>query len=353
MTYLNSYFENMKKIKVIIVDDSASIRASLKKMLSKIDNVEVVATAPDAYVARDKIILLDPDVIILDIEMPRMDGLTFLEKLMKKYPKPVVIFSSLSTKGSETALRALELGAVEVVSKSDLNIMNTSSDEFIERFKQIIYTAYRANIKKQDHLKASLSYHREKIKVLDKIIVIGASTGGTEAIKNILSKLPKKFPPIIIVQHMPPYFTKRFAERLDEFCHLKVWEAEDNELIAPGQVFVAPGNYHVLIEERNSKYYISLSSGPRINFQRPSVDILFKSAARTLKDKAIGILLTGMGKDGAKGLLEMKEAGAVTIAQDKTSCTIYGMSEEAVRLGAADYELDLFDIPEKMIDLLK
>ncbi|MBU1078557.1 MAG: chemotaxis response regulator protein-glutamate methylesterase [Spirochaetes bacterium] len=342
----------MKKIKVIIVDDSISIRTNLKKKLSKIDDIEVVATAPDPYAARDKIVLLNPDIIILDIEMPKMDGLTFLEKIMNHFPKPVIIFSSFTTKGSKLALKALELGAVEVISKSDLTVGMGQSSDFIDDLKMKIYSAYNSKIQKTETREEVAEYEDINIRTTDKIVVIGASTGGTEAIKKILTPLPENFPGIVIVQHMPPNFTTRFAERLDELCRIKVKEAEDGDQIVQGQALIAPGDQHILINKNGKKLYVTLNSGPKVHFQRPSVDILFKSASKVLKDKAIGIILTGMGRDGASGLLELKKAGAQTLAQDRESSIVYGMPEEAVKIGAVDYELDIYKIPEKLIEIL-
>lgn len=339
----------MRNIRVILVDDSHVFRRTLKKILNTIKGIELVAEAPDPYLARDKIVLLDPDVIILDIEMPKMDGITFLKRIMKFFPKPVIIFSSLTTTGSKIALNALELGAVEIISKTEISIQ---SQDFKEELARKIRSASEAHLIKKDEIrsdKISLPLHYFN---LNKIVVIGASTGGTEAIKEILIRLPERVPGIVIVQHMPAVFTKTFADRLNSLCKIKVKEAEENDKIKPGIALIAPGDYHVLIGNRQHHYFVKLNQKPRYNYQRPSVDILFKSAARELKKNAVGILLTGMGKDGASGLLEMRNAGASTIVQDKKTCVVYGMPEEAIRLNAAEYIEDIQRIPYRLAKIL-
>lgn len=344
----------MNKIRVLIVDDSALVRKILTEELSRDKDIEVIGTAPDPYIARDKIVSLKPDVLILDVEMPRMDGLTFLEKLMRSYPMPVIIVSSLAASGGEVAMKALELGAAEVLAKpgssysvKDMGIQLSDRIKAvagIRRFRQ------RLAVKES---KAAPPLSKAMIKTTNKVIAIGASTGGTEAIKSILVKLPANMPPILIVQHMPQYFTRSFAERLDSICALKVKEAEDRELLAPGKVMVAPGNKHLVLKRNGAVYYAEVKDGPLVYHQRPSVEVLFTSVARYAGPNAIGIILTGMGKDGAKGLLEMKNAGAFTIAQDEKSCIVYGMPREAVLLGAASKVAPLERIPSELIEMLK
>lgn len=343
----------MKKVKVFILDDSASIRVGLLQKLNRMPDIEVVATAPNPYDARDNIVLKNPDVIILDIEMPRMDGITFLKKLMNHFPKPVVVLSSLTTKGSKIALQALEAGAIDVISKSTPIVASREADLFMEDLHDRIIAAAGANLKAKAADEKIAEYKDLDFSGSDNLITIGASTGGTTAVKDVLQRLPEQSPPILIVQHILPNFTDAFAQRLNEFCSMYVKEAADGEPINPGIAYVAPGNRHMAIEKKKLKYYISLSTGPKVNFQRPAIDILFKSAARILKNRTIGILLTGMGRDGASGLLEIKQNKGTTIAQDKNSCVVYGMPQEAVKLKAVDYQCDLFDIPEKIINILK
>ncbi|MDD5066996.1 MAG: chemotaxis response regulator protein-glutamate methylesterase [bacterium] len=341
----------MKKIRVMVIDDSQTICATLKAKLNTLDDIEVIATAPDPYEARDLVVTLNPDVIILDIEMPRMDGLTFLKKIMAHFPKPVVILSSLTTEGSETGLQALELGAVEVMSKTDISF---SSPEFLQELADKVRGASASILNNVIMIEQAGQgmILAEDLDIENKLIVIGASTGGTEALKVIFSRFPRSMPPILIVQHMPVHFTRPFAERLNAHSKIKVKEAEDGELIRPNQAYLAPGDFHMLMKKKGRESYIVLNQGPKVNYQRPSVDILFKSAAILFREKAIGVLLTGMGRDGAEGLLEMKKAGSVTIAQDKESSVVYGMPEAAVNMGAAAHVLPLKRIHEKIIELI-
>lgn len=343
----------MKKIKVLIIDDSAMVRKIFSRELGKDATIEVVGTAPDPYIGRDKIVQLKPDVVILDIEMPRMDGLSFLQKLIKYHPIPVIIVSSLAKEGCEVALRALELGAAEVMAKPGPSYsVGDMSKQLIEKVKAV------AEMKQLSFLKGSKSQkppmhssRKAMIKTTNKIVAIGASTGGTEAIKEILVSLPVQMPPILIVQHMPQYFTKSFAERLNSICALRVKEAEDGELATPGKVLIAPGNKHMLLKRSGATYYVEVKKGPLVFHQRPSVEVLFNSVAKYAGPNAIGIILTGMGKDGAKGLLEMKNAGAYTVAQDEKSCVVYGMPKEAVVLGAVQKIQSLQMIPRTLMDL--
>lgn len=346
-------------IKVLIVDDSALVRKVLTEELNKQHDIEVVGTAVDPYVAREKIVQLKPDVLTLDLEMPRMDGLSFLAKLMKHYPMPIVVVSSLTPKNSENALTALRLGAVDVISKpgSSYSTQNISKAivkairaASVAKFDKHTVTEIRsepasgANVEKR---KANL-FH-----TTDKMIAIGASTGGTKALERVLAGLPSNMPGIVIVQHMPPVFTKSFAERLDTVCRLHVKEAEDGDLIESGTALLAPGNYHMLVERRSAKYHVQIKQGPPVHHHRPSVDVLFNSVADSVGVNASGVLLTGMGADGAKGLLAMKDAGAHTIAQDEATCVVYGMPKEAYNMGAVNDVVPLHDIPDAIISSIK
>jgi two-component system chemotaxis response regulator CheB len=343
-------------IKVLIVDDSAMVRKILTQELSKDPEIEVVGAAPDPFIGRDKIVELNPDVLILDIEMPRMDGLTFLEKLMKHKPMPVIIVSSLAKKGCDVALRALELGAAEVMSKpGESYSVGDMSEQLAEKIKAVS-KINPANLVAKINL-SSVSSNIQKsssmIKTTNKIIAIGASTGGTEALKEVLTSLPGNMPPIVIVQHMPQHFTKSFADRLNTLCSLEVKEAENGDIAAPGKVLIAPGNKHMVFKRSGASYYVEIKDGPLIHHQRPAVEILFQSVAKYAGSNAIGVILTGMGKDGAKGLLEMKNAGAYTIAQNEESCIVFGMPKEAIALGGVMKIEHLNKIPQTLINLSK
>ncbi len=326
------------KIKVLIVDDSAIVRKIFQEELSMETDIEVVGTAPDPFVARDKIVMGKPDVVTLDIEMPRMDGLTFLKKLMRYYPIPVIIVSSLTPKGSKMALEALEYGAVEVLSKPGGSF---SVGDMSVQLKEKIRAAARANIQR---LHATLPPPPDKnegvtralTETTQKLIAIGASTGGTEALKVVLSGIPLNSPGILVVQHMPAQFTKAFAERLNGICQVEVREAKDGDSIINGQALIAPGNFHMVLRRSGARYYVNVKDGPMVHHQRPAVDVLLNSVAQYAGANAIGVILTGMGADGAEGLLKMKEAGAKTIAQDEASCVVFGMPNEAIKKGAVD-----------------
>jgi len=339
-------------IKVLVVDDSAVVRKVISESLSKEVDIEVVGTAPDPYVARDKIVQLKPDVITLDIEMPRMDGITFLRKLMKYYPLPVVILSSLTPTGSVTGLEALNAGAVEVMSKPGSSF---SVAEMSEQLADKIRAAARAKLVRPDPKVEApsrpLAYSKAMAETTHKVIAIGASTGGTEALKRVLIKMPTNTPGIVIVQHMPPKFTTAFAERLNTICHINVREAQDGDGVIPGLALIAPGNFHMLLRRSGARYYVEVKDGPRVHHQRPAVDVLFRSTAKYAGANAIGVILTGMGADGALGLLEMKQAGAPTIAQNEQSCVVYGMPKEAVKLGAVDAILDIERIGPQILAL--
>lgn len=341
----------MSKIKVLIVDDSAIVRKIFSEELSKYSDIEIIGTAPDPYVARDKIITLKPDVLTLDIEMPRMDGLTFLRKLMKYYPIPTVIVSSLTPAGGKLTLEAMDIGAVDVIAKPGGSYsVGDMSWQLVEKIR----AAARAKVFKQET--GNTVIPRTPIKSLSqtshKIIAVGASTGGTEALKRVLTPLPANSPGIVVVQHMPANFTAAFANRLNTLCQMSVKEAKDNDSVVPGTVLIAPGNYHMLLRRSGAMYYVQVKTGPMVHHQRPAVDLLFKSTAQYAGANAIGVILTGMGSDGAEGLLEMKQAGAGTIAQDERSCVVFGMPKEAIKLGAADVVLPIDQIATEMMRMV-
>lgn len=341
------------KIKVLIVDDSAMVRKIFSQEISKDPGIEVIGSAPDPFIARDKILQLKPDVLVLDIEMPRMDGLTFLEKLMKHYPLPVIIVSSLAKSGTDVAMKALELGAVDVLAKPGASYsVKDMSEQLIDKIKAASSIKYLQKVDLTVTVGTIKKQNKSLIKTTNKIIAIGASTGGTEAIKDILVALPVEMPPIVIVQHMPQYFTKSFAERLNTLCGLEVKEAEDGEHATPGKVLIAPGNRHMVLKRSGAVYYVEVKDGPLVFHQRPSVEVLFNSVAKYAGANAIGVILTGMGKDGAKGLLEMKNSGAYTIAQDEKSCVVYGMPKEAVLMDAVMKIESLERIPHTLLNYL-
>ncbi len=343
----------MKPIKVLIIDDSAIVRKILSQELARFPDIEIVGTAPNPFVGRDKILKLNPDVLTLDIEMPRMDGLTFLRKLMKHYPMPVIVVSALTQKGGSMTLEAFEIGAVDVVPKPGGSYC---VGDLSEELAQKIRVASRANLGARSNGNASDSAASEPIRALtktsNKVIAIGASTGGTEALKKILSIMPADSPGIVVVQHMPANFTTAFAQRLDSICAMKVKEAENNDSVTTGTVLIAPGNYHMVFRRSGARYYVEVKNGPMVHHQRPSVDILFKSTARYAGSNAVGVILTGMGADGAEGLLEMRQAGAKTVAQDEKSCVVYGMPKEAVKLGAVEKEVSLSRMAEEIVRMV-
>lgn len=347
-----------KKIRVLVVDDSAVVRQSLSSILESDPEIEVMGTAADPIIAVRKILKEVPDVITLDIEMPRMDGLTFLRKIMSQLPIPVVVISSLTTEGTEVAMKALEYGASEIIGKPAMN-----AAQFFNESKILICDAVKAasqaklsrikiNQPKpmtvQPRLSADVILEKasSKTKIIDteKIIALGASTGGTEAIRLFLKNLPQRMPGIVIVQHMPEGFTKSFANSLNNICDLEVKEAEDGDRVYQGRVLIAPGNYHMLLKRVGREYLVETKQAPLVNRHRPSVDVLFRSAARYAGKNATGILLTGMGADGAKGLLELKEMGAETIAQNQESSVVFGMPKEAIKLNAANHILGIEEI---------
>ncbi|CAL61478.1 Chemotaxis response regulator protein-glutamate methylesterase [Herminiimonas arsenicoxydans] len=329
------------KIKVLIVDDSALIRSVMKEIINSQPDMEVVGVAPDPIIARDLIKQTNPDVLTLDVEMPRMDGLDFLEKLMRLRPMPVVMVSSLTERGSEITLRALELGAIDFVTKPKMSIQSGML-EYTEMIADKIRAASKARIKAR-HIPTeahkstggeALPLIRNPLTSSEKLIIIGASTGGTEAIKDFLMQMPSDCPGILITQHMPPGFTKSFAQRLDSLCKIDVKESEGGERVLPGHAYLAPGHSHLQLVRSGANYMTQLDQGPPVNRHRPSVDVLFHSAAVHAGKNAVGVILTGMGKDGALGMLEMKNAGAYNFAQDEASCVVFGMPREAIAVGA-------------------
>ncbi len=338
--------------RVLIIDDSAVVRNIFSKELSRDPQIEVVGTAPDPYVGRDKIIKLKPDVVTLDIEMPRMDGITFLRKLMCYYPIPVIIVSSLTPKGGELALEALDAGAVDVMCKP--GAAYTVGDMSVELIDKIKAAARVRVSKRQDGSQPGAAGRPVRLamtRTTNKVLAIGASTGGTQALQQVLTAMPANAPGMTIVQHMPEHFTRAFADRLNELCAIEVKEAEDNDPVLPGRALIAPGNYHMLLHRSGARYYVRVKQGPRVNRHRPSVDVLFKSAAQYAGRNAVGAIMTGMGDDGAQGLLEMKEAGAHTIAQDEASCVVFGMPKVAVDLGAVEHTVPLDQIARQLLKL--
>ncbi len=350
----------MKKIKVLIVDDSAVVRQTLSEIINSDPELEVMATAADPFYAAEKIKSAVPDVITLDVEMPRMDGLTFLQKIMSQHPIPVVICSSLAGKGSQTALRAMDYGAVEIIQKPRIG-----AKQFLEEARVRICDAVKAaslarvnKIREVRRIEPKISADavlalpngRAMVKTTEKIVVAGASTGGTEALRVFLEKLPLDAPGIVIVQHMPEHFTASFADRLNSLCRVTVKEAANNDTVLRGRVLIAPGNFHVLLKRSGARYYVEVRQGPLVSRHRPSVDVLFRSAARYAGANAVGVIMTGMGDDGAKGMKEMKDAGAFTVAQDETTSVVFGMPHEAIKLKAVDKVVPLHQIAATVLN---
>jgi len=343
-----------RPIRVLVVDDSAIVRQILEKELRKDPMIDVVGTAIDPYAARNKIASLHPDVLTLDIEMPRMDGITFLNKLMASRPMPVVVLSSLATSGGEVALDALDAGAVEVLCKPGAAYsVGDMAVELIDKVK----SAARAKIPQlagNAPVKPSVARKRLSLsQSTNKIIAIGASTGGTTALTDVLMEMPANSPGIVIVQHMPEHFTKSFAKRLNDQCAMEVKEAEDGDTVRPGRVLIAPGGArHMLFRRSGAKYFVQLKEGPLIGRHRPAVNVLFKSVAKYAGKNALGVILTGMGADGAEGIKEMKEQGAVTIAQDEASCVVFGMPNEAIKLNCIDHIDPLDQVASRLVRLV-
>ena len=353
----------MKKIKVMIVDDSALVRQTMLAILPEKDGFETLAAANPVF-AEKKFDSFKPDVLILDLQMPEMDGLTYLKKIMLEKPLPVIICSSHSQHNSANAISALDHGAIDIVEKPKIG-----TKEFIEESKEKIQDIVRASVniklKKKFPVKSPVITPKlsadvilpagkpGNLKTTEKVIVVGASTGGTEALKDFLMMIPENAPPILIVQHMPKHFTKAFADRLNTLSKAHVQEAANGMKIKRGEVFVAPGDEHMLLKTSGTEYYIEVRTGPLVSRHRPSVDVLFRSAARYAGKNVIGVIMTGMGDDGARGMKEMKDNGAYTIAQDEKTCIVYGMPKEAVKRGGVDSVLPLSAIASKVLDLVK
>lgn len=338
-------------IRVLIVDDSATARAVLREILEGDPAIEVVATASDAYVARDKIVELRPDVICLDVEMPRMDGISFLKRLMHYMPLPVVMVSSLTQNGAKTTLEALEAGAVDFVPKPHSHIYD-GRDQMRDELLAKIKMASGARVRQRSLDSIRKANTTSLAETTHKILAIGASTGGTEALKELLMGLPRNAPGTVIVQHMPANFTAPFAERLNALCAMEVREARNGDFITPGVVLIAPGDYHMVVRRSGARYYVEIGTGDKVSGHRPSADVMFNSVAKIAGANAIGVILTGMGGDGARGLLAMRNAGARTLGQDEASSVVYGMPKVAYELGAVERQLPLERIPEGILGLL-
>jgi len=361
----------VKKIKVLIVDDSALVRQVLSEIFSQDSSFEVVGTAQDPIIARDKVKELKPDVLTLDVEMPRMDGVTFLSNLMRLHPLPVVMISSLTEQGAEVTLQALELGAIDFVTKPKLSVAE-GLGEYAEEVREKVRYAAGVNVQpisdrlakrrqrsqntevdpklSADAVLDKQTSHRP-FKTTDKIIAIGASTGGTEAIREVLERMPPDAPGIVISQHIPAAFSAPFASRMDGISAMTVCQARDGDQIVPGHVYIAPGDQHLLVERSGARYLCRLNDGPPVNRHKPSVDVMFRAVAQNVGHNAIGVLLTGMGDDGARGLLEMQQAGSPTVIQDEKTSVVWGMPGEAAKLGAADSELPLDKIAGGLLKL--
>lgn len=340
-------------IKVLIVDDSALVRQSLTELLGSDSQIEVVGTAADPYAAVEKMRQFKPDVITLDVEMPRMDGLTFLRRIMSQHPIPVVICSTLTTQGSATLVQALEAGAVTIITKpslvgrrffeeSRLQILDAVKSAAQAQLKKLMPSSKMQAVAKQN-ADAVLPPNRQGVlkETTNKIVAIGASTGGTEALRLLLQAMPVACPPLVVVQHMPEGFTRSFSQRLNNLCRIRVKEAENNDSLLPGQALIAPGNKHLLVKRSGARYYVEITDGPLVSRHRPSVDVLFRSTAQSAGSNAVGVILTGMGDDGATGLKEMRDADARTLGQDESSCVVYGMPREAWLRGAVEKQVGL------------
>jgi len=353
------------KKRVLIIDDSALVRKVLTEILNSDRRLEVIGTASDPIAAREKIKKLNPDVLTLDVEMPKMDGITFLSNLMRLRPMPVVMVSSLTEKGADITLQALEIGAIDFVSKPKLDVAH-GLQEYADELCDKVATAANARIQESsswvNHAAESSTRHTadailgktkrpRPLKTTDKIIAIGASTGGTEAIKEVLMRMPADSPAIVITQHIPEAFSTPFAQRMDNNCAMTVYEASDSQQILPGHVYIAPGNQHLLVERSGARYICRLNDGPPVNRHRPSVDVMFRSVAQNVGVNAIGVILTGMGNDGAAGMKEMHDAGARTLAQDEKTSVVWGMPGESVRAGGVDEVVSLHNITNKIISL--
>ncbi len=342
------------KIKVLVVDDSAVVRQTMMNILNSHPRIEVMGTAADPYFAAKKINREVPDVILLDVEMPRMDGITFLRKIMKQHPIPVVICSSMAARGSENALRAMDYGAIDIIEKPRLGTKRFLEESKI-RICDAVIAASVARLKKIAPIRPVAPkltadavlpsrWRKTVVRTTEKVVAVGASTGGTEALRLFLEALPKDSPGVVIVQHMPEHFTAAFAKRLNTLCRIEVKEAADNDTVLRGRALIGPGNRHILLKRSGARYYVQVKDGPLVRRHRPSVDVLFRSAARYAGANCVGVIMTGMGDDGAQGMLEMKKAGAFNIAQDEASCVVFGMPQEAIKHGGVDKVLPLNSI---------
>lgn len=358
----------MAKITVLVVDDSALVRKLLSEILNSDPEIEVVGTAVDPYAAREKIKKLRPDVLTLDVEMPRMDGVTFLRNLMRLFPMPVIMVSTLTEQGAQVTLEALELGAVDFVMKPKIDLSNTLGD-YAEEIITKVKTAAAVNVEALVHEKSILDTVPDKLtadvvlakkearsipshlNTTDKVIAIGSSTGGTEALKEVLSRLPAHCPGIVITQHIPASFSAPFAKRVNGLSAIEVCEAKDGQQILPGHAYIAPGAQHLMVERSGARFYCKLNDGPAVSRHKPSVDVLFRSVAQNVGKNAIGVMLTGMGDDGAMGMVEMKEAGAFNFVQDEKSCVVWGMPMQAIKFGATDLQVPLAKIAAKLMTL--
>lgn len=348
------------KIRVLLVDDSAVVRQTLSAILTQDPAIEIMGAAANPFIAAEMMASQVPDVIVLDVEMPRMDGITFLKKLMSQHPLPVVMCSSLVGEGTEAAFKAMEYGAIDIILKPQLGtrtFLEESKVRLIDTVKaaagvsmsKLVGRPVGSGVKVAPKLNADVILppsrgETSRLTTTEKVIAVGASTGGTEALRVFLEAMPENAPGIVIVQHMPEKFTAAFAQRLNGLCRVTVKEAEDNETLVPGKALIAPGNFHMLLKRSGARYFVEVRGGPLVSRHRPSVDVLFRSSARYAGQNAVGVIMTGMGDDGAKGLLEMKQAGAVTFAQDESSCVVYGMPKEAVKLDAVYKILPLDDL---------
>lgn len=361
------------KIRVLVVDDSATVRQTMKDVLESDPDIEVIATAADPYIAASHMMREAPDVIMLDVEMPRMDGLTFLDRIMHQHPLPVVMCSSLTTAGSETAISALERGAVDIITKPQVgtrqfleesrvricDVVKSAAQARLAKIRAVVHAAPPPVIKTPapkltaDVMLAKASGSNAMIQTTERIVAIGASTGGTEALRELLVALPADAPGIVIVQHMPEKFTAAFAKRLDTLCQITVKEAVDNDSVLRGQALIAPGNRHMMLKRSGARYCVEIRDGPLVCRHRPSVDVLFRSAARYGGRNVVGVILTGMGDDGSRGMREMKDAGAYNIAQDEASCVVFGMPQEAIKAGAIDKVMSLNLIAPEITRLCK
>ena len=353
-----------QKIRVLIVDDSAVVRQTMSEILSSDPEIEVMATANDPFAAAARLKEAIPDVITLDVEMPRMDGLTFLQKIMTQHPIPVVMCSSLTGDGSVSAMKALECGAVDIITKP-----RVGTKQFLEESKMRICDAVKAasqaklrkfaqqTIQRAPKLTADAMLAKPQVsskamlQTTEKVVVVGASTGGTEALRVFLEMLPEDAPGIVIVQHMPEHFTSAFANRLHSICRVTVKEAENNDTVVRGRALIAPGNHHLLLKRSGARYFVEIKDGPLVSRHRPSVDVLFRSAARYAGKNVVGVIMTGMGDDGARSMKEMFDAGAVTIAQDETTCVVFGMPAEAIKHGGVHKILPLERIAQEVLRL--